>query len=194
MVCMKPRLFALFLCASLISAVQANAKTILPDACGDDGVKFDVNAERNQMSSPLSAPEHQALLVFSGKGQAVIRYGMDGVWVGANKGDSYFTVSANPGIHHLCAGWQSISGKLEKNIGVLSFTAESGKVYYFEAEAGESGGGGGYVAPGAGRGMAGGGGFVGGSKRNYFFELKQLDEDTGKYRVKAWKLATSKPK
>jgi len=191
---MNPRLVVLLLCASLLPAVQARAKTILPDACGDDSVKFDVSTEKNQ-PAPAGPAEGKAQIVFSGKGGAVIRYGVDGTWVGANKGDSYFVVTVEPGVHHLCAGWQSISGRVEKNVGVASFTAEPGKVYYFEAQAGVYGGGGGYVAPATGPGVnSGGGGFVGGSPRTFSFTLTQLDEDTGKYRVKAWKLATWKTK
>ena len=35
---MKPNLALLLVCASLVPAVQARAKTVLPDACGDDSV------------------------------------------------------------------------------------------------------------------------------------------------------------
>jgi hypothetical protein len=60
---------------------------------------------------------------------------------------------------------------LKKSIDVASFTAEPGKVYYFAAQV--------TVIP------------TGGNNANYTFGLSQLDEDEGKYRVKAWKLATS---
>jgi len=190
---MKSRLAVLLLCAAFVPAAQARA-TILPDACGDDKVKFDVKTETSK-TAPAAPEAGKAQIIFSGKGSAVIRYGVDGAWVGANKGNSYFAVTVDPGLHHLCAGWQSISGKVEKNIGVASFTAEKGKVYYFEAEAEMNGGGGGLVAPATGPGVtAGGGGYVGGVGLVFSFTLTQLDEDTGKYRVKAWKLATSKPK
>jgi hypothetical protein len=61
---------------------------------------------------------------------------------------------------------------VEKNVDAASFTAEPGKVYYFAADV--------KVIP------------TGDNTANIIFTLLQLDEDKGKYRVKAWKLATWK--
>jgi hypothetical protein len=83
-------------------------------------------------------------------------------------------VTVNPGVHHLCASWQSALGGIEKNVDVASFTAEPGKVYYFAANV--------KVIP------------IGDNNATYDFSLTQLNDDEGKYRVKAWKLASSKPK
>jgi hypothetical protein len=63
---------------------------------------------------------------------------------------------------------------LKKSIDVASFTAEPGKVYYFAANV--------KVIP------------TGDNNATYDFALSQLDDDQGKYRVKAWKLATATPK
>ncbi|MGA3159626.1 MAG: hypothetical protein ABSC77_00300 [Terracidiphilus sp.] len=49
---MNPRLVVLLLCAPLL-AVCARAKTILPDACGDDSVKFEVSTLKNQPAPAL---------------------------------------------------------------------------------------------------------------------------------------------
>ncbi|MGA2167614.1 MAG: hypothetical protein ABSG62_05340 [Terracidiphilus sp.] len=176
---MKPSLNALFLCASLACAGQAWA-TILPDACGDDKVKFDVKTERSK-TPPAAPAEGKAQIVFiENENQmigpfmyATVRFGLDGAWAGANKDNSYFTLDVAPGVHHLCASWQSALHMLKKSIDVASFTAEPGKVYYFAAQV--------TVIP------------TGGNNANYTFGLSQLDEDEGKYRVKAWKLATSIP-
>ena len=65
---------------------------------------------------------------------ATTRFGMDGAWVGANHGNSYFTLAADPGEHHLCVDWQSVFGRLKQKIGLASFTAEPGRVYYFQAK------------------------------------------------------------
>jgi hypothetical protein len=62
---MKPRFFVLLLCASLVPAVQASAKTILPDSCGDDSVKFDVKTEKDQ-PAPVLPAEGKAQIVFVG--------------------------------------------------------------------------------------------------------------------------------
>jgi hypothetical protein len=175
---MKPSLGILFLSASLAFAAQARA-TVLPDACGDDKVKFDVKTEEGQ---PAFAPPAvgKAQIVFIENDDKYIgcialcevttRVGMDGAWVGANNGNSYFALTVDPGVHHLCASWQSALSMLKKNVDVISFTAEPGKVYYFAAQIVETGGK--EVPP--------------------TITLSQLNEDEGQYRVKAWKLATWK--
>jgi hypothetical protein len=104
---------------------------------------------------------------------ATVRFGLDGIWAGANNNNSYFTVTVDPGVHHLCASWQSTLRMLKKSIDVASFTAEPGKVYYFAANV--------KVIP------------TGDNSATYDFGLSQLDDDEGQYRVKAWKLATSTP-
>lgn len=177
---MKLDFRVLVVCVSLLFAVQARA-TILPDACGDDKVKFDVKTENSKTA--LAPPEDgKAQIVFIENENhmigpfmyATVRFGMDGAWAGANNNNSYFTLSVAPGVHHLCASWQSALGRVKKNIDVASFTAEPGKVYYFAAIV--------KVTP------------TGDNNANIDFSLSQLDEDEGKYRVKAWKLATWKSK
>ncbi|MGA3046063.1 MAG: hypothetical protein ABSD67_05540 [Terracidiphilus sp.] len=196
---MNPKLAALLLCASLVPAVQANAKTILPDACGDDSVKFNVKTEKNQPApAPPAAGKAQIIFVNDAKGWSA-RYGMDGAWVGANDGDSYFAVTVDPGEHHLCADYHVSAAYLgslkEKNMLVATVTAEAGKIYYFQSTVGATGGGGGYVPPTMGaNGQMSGGRMVGGGGGSTFFGFGMVDDDTGKFRVKAWKLATWKTK
>ena len=194
---MKIKLFAIILCVSLVSAVCARAKTILPDSCGDPSIKFDVTTKKNQPApAPPEAGKAQIVLIESGRG--VARFGMDGAWVGANDGDSYFAVTVTPGEHHLCMSFQLpalAGGKMkEESVRMLSFTAEAGKVYYFEASVGAVGGSMGSTTYVHNTGGATGGQFVhsGGSPGMPVFGFAQIDEDTGKYRIKAWKLATWK--
>jgi len=54
------------------------------------------------------------------------RVGVDGQWVGADRGNSYFAYTVTPAEHHLCVNWQGVQGH-----GVASLKAEPGKVYYF---------------------------------------------------------------
>jgi hypothetical protein len=108
----------LFFCASLCAAVPAHAKTVLPDACGDDKAQFDVKTEEGQ-SAPAPPPAGKAQIIFvdddsvktSGFSFTTFRYGMDGAWVGANKGNSYFVLNVDPGVHHLCMSPQTVSGR-----------------------------------------------------------------------------------
>jgi hypothetical protein len=178
---MNPRIGLLLICASLLSATQALAKSkaILPDGCGDDAVEFDAKQEKENPGLPALA-EGKALIVFvesmpnEMKVQSTTRFGVDGAWVGATKGDSYFTVTVDPGDHNLCASMQSAPSRMKKTFTQMtSVTAEAGKVYYFEAAVN--------VVGNMNMGIAS-------------FDFAQLAEKEGKYRVKAWKVATSKPK
>jgi hypothetical protein len=191
MAAMKSRHAVLLVCGLLAFAAQALAKTILPDACGDDGVKFEVTALKN---APPPAPpaDGKAQIVFiedesQGLGfgmHATIRYGLDGAWAGANNGNTFFVMNVEPGEHHLCVSWQSALKMLKKSIDVASFTAEAGKVYYYSAD----------IKITTIRGASGPGVTSGGGGANIDFGLLPLNEDEGKYRVKAWKLATWKTK
>ncbi|MGA2674866.1 MAG: hypothetical protein ABSE99_16735 [Terracidiphilus sp.] len=176
---MKSSFGILLLSASLACSAQAWATT-LPDACGDDKVKFDVTAQKGQPApAPPEAGKAQIVFVENENRMlgpfmyATVRFGLDGAWAGANNNNSYFAVTVDPGEHHLCVSWQSALPMLKKSIDVASFTAEPGKVYYFAANV--------RVIP------------IGENSADYEFNLSQLSDDEGKYRLKAWKLATSKP-
>lgn len=184
-------------CACLVClalAPLAYAKTILPDACGDESVKFDVTTQKDQ-PTPEAPPTGSAQVVFVEEQNArasfhlvTVRYGVDGSWVGANYGDSYFVANVAPGVHHLCVNAQGD----KKAVGVTSFTAEAGKVYYYEASTTVTRSGGGMVTTHGPNGQTGTGMAPG--SVNKFFQFTQLSEDEGKYRVKAWRLATWKTK
>ena len=166
----------------LVCASQARAR-VLPDACGDDKVKFDVKTEGSK-TAPALPPDGKAQIVFiENENQmigtfmyATVRFGLDGAWAGANYNNSYFAANVDPGVHHLCASWQSALGMISKNVDVASFTAQPGKVYYFAGNV--------KVIP------------IGdnNANANFEFSLTQLNDDEGQYRVKAWKVSTSKPK
>ncbi len=168
-------LSAFLLSAFLACAGQAAANT-LPDSCGDDKVKFDVTTQEGQPLPP--APEAKAQIIFiqtenqmvTPLGDATIRFGMDGSWVGVNNGNSYFALTVDPGVHHLCASWQSVLGRLKKNVDLTLFTAEPGQTYYFAAQVTVT------------------------SRDSVTFALSQLNQDEGKYRLKLSKLSTSNPK
>jgi hypothetical protein len=64
-------------------------------------------------------------------GAVTIRIGLDGQWVGANHGNTYFYFPVDPGDHNLCANWQSTFGRFSKLAAAVSLTAETGQVYYF---------------------------------------------------------------
>ncbi len=190
-------LLALICC--LLFASTAHAKTVLPDSCGDDSVKFEVHGEKNQ-PPPAPPAADKALFVFTNTDRHyTARYGIDGTWVGANQDNSWFAVTVTPGPHHLCMSYQISFGATERireaATKLLSLTVEAGKTYYFESALGAIGASPGVMVPGA----ATGGGMaaptqVGGSPGVPVFSFVPIDEDTGKYHVKAYKLSTWKTK
>jgi hypothetical protein len=66
-------------------------------------------------------------------GNVTIRIGLDGKWVGADHGKSYFFFPVDPGEHALCANWQSSFRMYSKLASAASVMAEAGRVYYFRA-------------------------------------------------------------
>ena len=180
----------LLLCAMLIPVARASAKTILPDACGDDSVKFDVTTRKNQPPpTPPAADKAQIIFVETVDkenigicvhcDQVVTRLGLDGAWVGANNGNSYFAYSVEPGVHHVCTNWSSILKSFSKKVGVASFTAEPGKTYYFQAKILMK-------MHDTGTTQAG--------EMEQHLDLLPLSEDEGRYLVKISPLSTGIPK
>ena len=176
----------MLLCMSLVCVAQARA-TVLPDSCGDDKVKFDVATKKKQpVPAGPAAGKVQIVLIETLDGcvtcgSVTTRFGMDGAWIGANKGSSYSTLDVAPGAHHLCADWQSDFDFLKERVGLIAFTAEAGKTYYFEAKVA--------IVPhqnGTGAGAS--------SETDRNLTFAQLSDDDGSYRVKAWKLAVWKSK
>ena len=65
-----------------------------------------------------------------------MRVGVDGNWVGANNGKSYFFFQVDPGEHNVCAEWQSGTfKKSSERVGeAIHLPAEAGKTYYLRPE------------------------------------------------------------
>jgi hypothetical protein len=108
--------------------------------CGAPGVKFEVKTDKGTHSAQ---PEPGKALIyflqddsdFSSRPRPTTRMGIDGTWVGATQSNSYFYISVDPGVHHLCASWQSTVGPgTSGKTAAAHFTAEANGVYYFEAK------------------------------------------------------------
>jgi hypothetical protein len=129
------KITAAFLAASFALTSPVWAKD-LPDACGNETIHFIVTTSGNQ-PLPESPPPGKAQVIFIetidrdfclGCSDITTRVGIDGAWVGANKGKSHFSYNVEPGKHRICADWQRI---LFGQVSVDSFTAQPGKSYYF---------------------------------------------------------------
>ena len=179
---MQSRQVVLLLCVSMVSALQGRA-TVLPDSCGKDEVKFSVKTKGAPEGQPNAAPappeagKAQIIFIEATETSGMIlstptmRFGVDGEWAGADKGDSRFAVDVVPGVHHVCANWQSGQEDEARRVGLDSFTAEAGKVYYYEIKIVRKK----PVANNMG----------GPTLTDVTFVFSKVDEDEGKFRVKA---------
>jgi Protein of unknown function (DUF2846) len=145
---MKTMLVAsLFVLSAVPALAQDQAAAARVQAgCGGDDTQFDVKTNKSQHPQG-QIPEGKALVyVFEAEktdaeafkiGAVTIRVGLDGQWVGANHGNTYFYFPVEPGDHSICGNWQSSIGKLAKQASAASFSAEPGQTYYFQVRVDE---------------------------------------------------------
>ena len=134
-------------------------------ACGARDVQFDVKADGSQHPTPT--PENlKALIYVVQEDRITSRFAVDGKWVGAVHGQTYFFVSVDPGEHHLCA---MADAGLNHWLALHQLRAEAGTTYYF--------------FPHGVQQLSGIG-----------FDLSQVDPDEGKDLVARAKFCTSHPR
>jgi Protein of unknown function (DUF2846) len=151
-------------------------------ACGPRKASFETKLDESQHA--LAEPEPGKALVYFVQDVGAVnclggcfqtRIGLDGAWVGAVQHNSYFSVSVEPGEHHVCASPPShfVSATSEKyasvRLALSHFTAEAGKVYYFRTRR-----------------------F--GSQNQELFDLDAIDADQAKYLIASYPLSVSHPK
>ncbi len=180
---MKFGLVILFLAVSALAQDQV-ATTVA--ACGPKSTTFDV--KRDDSPHTLAQPEPGKALIYvinksglacAAGGWCFMRAGLDGTWAGAFKGEppsfsnkgnpgynSYFHVSVEPGVHHMCASAQI--GK-EDLIALTHFTVEAGKIYFLGIQ-----------------------GFKSDYSRS--INLNLMDSDEAKYLIATSPLSVSQPK
>jgi hypothetical protein len=155
------------------SAFSQTAPTAPPAACGRANISFKVKLDHSQHTAQLPEPGKARVYFFSDAGTnaslayPTVKVGMDGTWAGANHGNSYFSVSVDPGEHHICITLQS-SLALPR-VELAHFTAEADQVYYYRTRLIVS------------RGLE-------------LLELEPIDSDQGKYLILTFPLAVSSPK
>jgi hypothetical protein len=161
-------LLALILLASSATARNRSAIGAPPAACGPVNVAF---AVKQDQPLRISEPESGKALIYviQDHRNVTIRVGLDGAWIGANQGNSHFSLSVAPGEHHLCANWQSKLAEYSSLYSLANFTAEPGKTYYFRTR-------------------------VWISETTLFFDLDPLNSDEGRYLAASTLLAVSHPK
>jgi len=136
---MKTLLMMFLVASSVIAQDQAQERRLAP-SCGPEQVKFDVKTEKHPPAMAQPDPGKARVYFiednssFQSAPRPTTRAGVDGEWVGAARGNSYFFFSVDPGEHHLCASWQTWVGPgvdVAHKTAAAHFTAVSGGVYYF---------------------------------------------------------------
>ncbi|MGB6746293.1 MAG: hypothetical protein WBE38_21765 [Terracidiphilus sp.] len=180
---MNTRLGALLLLAIAASTIPSWAST-LPPSCGDENTVLDVTAHKNGVVTTVPEAGMAKVYFIENADKDALpvttRVGIDGMWVGANKGSSYFGYTVPPGEHHVCVDWLLDRRYIKDAPQFDLFTAEAGKVYYFEVRVEWKPH---EYAPGK---LSPGG--------DMDLELRPVNEDQGKYMVFSSKLSTSTQK
>jgi hypothetical protein len=139
---------ALICVLALACAVPALCAA-LSAACGVEKATLPVKLQKDTHALVGQAPIHPALTdPAPGKAELIFiedadfrqscflcsiatRVGIDGRWVGANQGNSYFAIAVAPGEHHICTDWQSTDPDLKSKTGLGEIKAEAGQVYFY---------------------------------------------------------------
>jgi hypothetical protein len=107
----------------------------LPSSCGDANAALNVSTHKGHPDATVLAPG-AARVVFVEQADkntlpVTTRVGLDGKWIGGDKGNSYFESMIQPGEHHVCTDWQLAHRYIKDQPAFDEFTAEAGKTYYF---------------------------------------------------------------
>jgi hypothetical protein len=124
----------LVLMVAAVSTFAQEQPAVMTAACGPKE-SFEVKLDQSQHTLAQADPGKARIYFVQDTGavnclgSCGAKIGLDGAWAGANKGNSYFSVSVEPGEHHLCA---RMGPQLSPHtVALAHFTAEAGKVYYF---------------------------------------------------------------
>lgn len=171
---MKTILFLVLLTMLHTSIALAQVSAANPAACGPEHISFKVRLDDSQHT--LAQPEpgkarvyfiHDAGTTFI-TGYPTVKVAMDGAWLGANHGNTYFSISAEPGEHHVCIALQS--SHVAQHVELAHFTAAADTVYYFRTR------------------------LLAMPVNLALLELEAIDSDQGKYLVGTFPLSVSSPK
>ncbi len=110
----------------------------LPAACGPKDQTLTVTTTKHQ-GQPIQPVPEKATLVFINSeahclGCGTVDLGLDGKWAGANKGNSYFSVTVAPGDRHVCGYLDSIQYSFRNKVQLTELNAEAGQIYYFTTD------------------------------------------------------------
>jgi hypothetical protein len=167
---MRFALITLLFAVPAFAQVPSAASTA---ACGPEEINFNVKRDNAQHTAAQPEPgKARVYFIHDAGSNSVVGYptaklAVDGAWVGANHGNSYFPVSVEPGEHHVCVTLQS--SLVAQRVELAHFTAEAEKVYYYRTR---------LVM----------------SRTVELLELDPIDSDQGKYLIAIFPMSVSRPK
>ena len=141
--------------------------------CGPTEAQFDVKTNNKQHPvAPADAGKAIVYVFEDMEHGPTMRVGLDGAWIGANKGKSYFFFPVDPGEHQVCTNWQSGTfKKTAMRIGsAMTLKAEAGKVYYLRTQVYER------------------------SEQDHNVKLEPVETAEGQFLISASAFSTSHPK
>ena len=174
---------ALICVLALACAVPAFCAA-LSAACGDEKAMLQVELQKDPHASVDRALTDRALTdPAPGKAELVFiedadfrqscflcsittRVGIDGRWVGANQGNSYFAIAVAPGEHRLCTDWQSTDPDLKGKTGLGEIKAEAGQIHFYRVRI---------------------------TRTGYGLELVPVDRQEGSFRLRSATLSIATP-
>ena len=121
-------------CVPFLSLACLAQSAALPPGCGDAATQYKVKTQKQAFNA--TADPAKARIVFvetlegGFAGGPIVRFGVDGAWVGADKGASWTAVDVAPGTHHLCASRQSNIRLERDNVGAATLNARAGETYF----------------------------------------------------------------
>ncbi|MGB9068634.1 MAG: DUF2846 domain-containing protein [Candidatus Acidiferrales bacterium] len=107
--------------------------------CGSSKDGWDVKTVKDHPPTPKPADGKALVYVVQtmvdapviGGNKATTRLGVDGIWIGANHGNSYFFFPVDPGEHSICTDWQSAFYTRSGLVSAADLHAQAGRTYYF---------------------------------------------------------------
>jgi hypothetical protein len=168
-------LLAVLLLASSAFAQDKVAAANAMGSCGPRNVEFKVENDKRAHSAGTAEPGKALVYIIENQGscagcQVTTKVGVDGAWIGANRGDSYLSLSIDPGERHICASWQSSRAEMSSLFAFTNFTAEAGKVYYFRVRV------------------------VAGRYEQAWMDVDAINPDEGRFLISSSSLSSSHPK
>lgn len=138
------RLFSC-LSACLVIALSARAQQPAPNpaaaSCGSTPANFTVKRQFDS-NSPIQPPPGKALVYLIESTYDIpmvnkkVNIGLDGSWIAATDANSHISFTVDPGVHHLCAAWDSHAFMSdESQTLLLRLNAEAGHIYYLSYRA-----------------------------------------------------------